>query len=159
MAFNNLNTDNVRQRVEFKIEQHLGEIGQNRKTNWTKEVNIVKWNNGDSKLDIREWDPKHERMSKGITFTESETARLTAILSQSFPNDCVRTRQNENVTRAADVAIETAENEEIPFENAPAQEESFEDNEKETIDGADEQLPGDDEISYERVSEEEEIAC
>ncbi|MEI3503270.1 MAG: PC4/YdbC family ssDNA-binding protein [Anaerovoracaceae bacterium] len=41
-------------------------------TGWRKELNLVSWNGGAPKYDIRDWDPDHERMSRGITLHEKE---------------------------------------------------------------------------------------
>ena len=43
---------------------------------YTKEVNLVAWNNATAKLDIREWRPEHERCGKGMTLSESEGRKL-----------------------------------------------------------------------------------
>jgi len=51
------------------------------KDGWKKEVNLVSWNGRKPKLDIREWDENHEKMSKGITLTASEVAELKKILA------------------------------------------------------------------------------
>ena len=66
--------------VSFDIQARLGEL--NRADNgWAREVNIVAWNNGDPKIDIRSWSPEHDKMSKGITLTAEEAVKLTAILA------------------------------------------------------------------------------
>ena len=39
---------------------------------WTKELNLVSWNDRAPKYDIREWSPEHDKMSKGITLSEEE---------------------------------------------------------------------------------------
>ena len=69
--------------IEYQIVEQLGVI-ETQKNGWNKELNIVAWNGGLPKFDIREWDPEHERMSKGITLTERETERLGAILCKRF---------------------------------------------------------------------------
>lgn len=69
--------------IEFRIVEHVGVI-ETQKNGWNKEVNIVSWNGGQEKFDIREWDPDHERMSRGITLTEKETARLAEVLAKRF---------------------------------------------------------------------------
>ena len=35
------------------------------KSGWTKELNLVSWNEGPAKYDIRDWAPDHEHMSRG----------------------------------------------------------------------------------------------
>lgn len=43
---------------------------------WTKELNLVSWNDREPKFDIREWSPEHERMGKGITLSQEEMEML-----------------------------------------------------------------------------------
>lgn len=69
--------------VNFEIKEVVGIIAE-KKNGWVKELNIVSWNNGEPKYDIREWDEDHERMSKGTTFTEEELENLFRILKSKF---------------------------------------------------------------------------
>jgi hypothetical protein len=69
--------------INYEIKEHIGIISEN-KNGWTKELNLVSWNDNDPKYDIREWDPKHEKMSRGITLTEEEAYELSIILSGEF---------------------------------------------------------------------------
>lgn len=69
--------------LEFRIIEHLGVI-ETQKNGWNKELNIVAWNGNPPKFDIREWDPDHERMSKGITLFEREAERLGVLLGRRF---------------------------------------------------------------------------
>lgn len=43
---------------------------------WTKEVNYISWNGRAPKIDIREWNSDHTRMTKGVTLTENEAEIL-----------------------------------------------------------------------------------
>lgn len=63
--------------VNKKVEvlKHLSDLGTN-KNGWTKEVNVVSWGGNEPKYDIREWDPNHERMGKGATFTQEQFVAL-----------------------------------------------------------------------------------
>ncbi|MFH0801555.1 MAG: PC4/YdbC family ssDNA-binding protein [bacterium] len=65
--------------IKFEIKQPLGILSEGAK-NWSKEVNIVSWNDRKPKLDIREWDENHERMGKGITLNKEELLKLKQIL-------------------------------------------------------------------------------
>lgn len=69
--------------INCEIKEHIGNISES-KNGWTKELNLVSWNDNDPKYDIREWDPKHEKMSRGITLTEEEAYELSIILSGEF---------------------------------------------------------------------------
>ena len=71
-------------RVRFDLMENLLVFGQRKDTGWTKEANIVCWNGGSPKLDIREWDPDHERMSKGVTLYEAEAERLAKVLCRRY---------------------------------------------------------------------------
>ncbi|AUS97945.1 hypothetical protein CDQ84_00730 [Clostridium thermosuccinogenes] len=66
--------------IKFDIVKSFGVISEG-KDGWKKEVNLVSWNGRKPKLDIREWDENHEKMSKGITLTASEVAELKKILA------------------------------------------------------------------------------
>ena len=47
---------------------------------WRKELNLISWNGGAAKYDIRDWAPDHEKMGKGTTLTEEEMENLKEIL-------------------------------------------------------------------------------
>ncbi len=64
---------------KFSIEKNIGVISENNK-GWKKELNIVKWGDNPPKYDIREWNPDHTRMSKGVTFLEEELVELRDML-------------------------------------------------------------------------------
>ena len=66
--------------LKFEITKTLGVLSENAK-GWTKELNMVSWNEREPKYDLREWSPDHTRMDKGITLTEEEVAILTKILN------------------------------------------------------------------------------
>ena len=64
--------------IKFKITKHLGIIDTH-ETGWTKELNLVSWNDQPPKYDIRDWNPTHTRMSKGITLHEHEMRSVAEI--------------------------------------------------------------------------------
>jgi len=66
---------------KFDIKKTLGTISESAK-GWKREVNVMTWNNKKPKIDIREWDEKHEQMSKGITLGKEELKQLKDILNQ-----------------------------------------------------------------------------
>lgn len=47
---------------------------------WTKELNLVSWNDKEPKYDIRDWSPDHSKTSKGITLTDEEVSFLKEAL-------------------------------------------------------------------------------
>jgi hypothetical protein len=65
--------------LKFEIVESLGVLSENAK-GWTKEINLVSWNDREPKYDIREWSPDHEKMGKGITLTKDELLLLKDFL-------------------------------------------------------------------------------
>jgi len=66
---------------KFDIKKTLGTISENSK-GWKREINVMTWNNKKAKVDIREWDDKHEQMGKGITLNKEELKQLKDILAE-----------------------------------------------------------------------------
>ena len=66
--------------LKFEITKTLGVLSENAR-GWTKELNMVSWNEREPKYDLREWNPDHTRMGKGITLTKEEVETLRAILN------------------------------------------------------------------------------
>lgn len=66
--------------IKYSIEEKLVTISESQ-NGWTKEVNLVSWNEYPAKYDIRSWDPDHEKMSKGLTLTKGEIIELRDILN------------------------------------------------------------------------------
>lgn len=66
----------------YEILEHVGVISE--RDEWRREVNIVAWNGGAAKVDIREWNDDHTKMSKGITLTEEQAETLAAILGRRY---------------------------------------------------------------------------
>jgi len=67
--------------VEFKYEvvERIAVLSESSK-GWTKELNLISWNDRDPKYDIREWSPDGEKMGKGITLSDEEVAILKSAL-------------------------------------------------------------------------------
>lgn len=75
------------QGITFEIIEHIGVIGKRTdyyNNAWSKEVNIVAWNGKAPKVDIREWNEDHTRMSKGITFADEEAEALYTVLKGRY---------------------------------------------------------------------------
>jgi hypothetical protein len=68
--------------VSVEIKKHIGTIRKS-EIGWTKEFNLVSWNGKEPKYDIREWNERHDRMSRGSTFTREEAQKLLLTLIDS----------------------------------------------------------------------------
>ena len=49
---------------------------------WTKEVNVISWNGGTPKYDIRDWTPDHSKKGKGVTLSVEEAVHLLKALQE-----------------------------------------------------------------------------
>jgi hypothetical protein len=67
--------------IKFEIIQNLGILSTSPK-GWRKEINLISWDGREPKYDIRDWDPEHKRMSKGITLTTEELKKLKEALDK-----------------------------------------------------------------------------
>lgn len=72
--------------LKFEITKSIGVLSENAK-GWTKELNMVSWNDREPKYDLREWSPDHTRMGKGITLTEEDINSLKSILNDEEDDD------------------------------------------------------------------------
>lgn len=91
--------------ITFDIIEEIGIIST-QETGWTRELNLVKWNGGIEKYDIREWDPYHERMSRGITLKEDEMRRILDLMKRR--RDKAWSRRKNSTKAPADVAADMA---------------------------------------------------
>lgn len=66
--------------IKYDITTELGVLSEN-SSGWTKELNLVSWNDREPKYDLREWSPGHEKMAKGITLTKEEAKELKKLLN------------------------------------------------------------------------------
>lgn len=73
--------ENNQEHVHFKyvIKMTLGDLSKG-KNGWSKQANIIKWNNGLFKLDIRDWNSTKQQMRRGITLSRSEVQALVNLL-------------------------------------------------------------------------------
>lgn len=69
--------------IEYTIHEHIGVL-KTHDSGWSREVNLVSWNDKEPKIDIREWSPDHSRMTRGITLTEAEAEKLAKALSDRY---------------------------------------------------------------------------
>ena len=66
--------------IKYEIKETVGTLSENNK-GWSKELNLISWNDREPKYDIREWAPDHEKMGKGVTLSIEEVKSLKALLN------------------------------------------------------------------------------
>lgn len=64
--------------IKYNIIKHLAVLSTSPK-NWTKEVNVVSWNDVEPVIDVRNWNEDKTKMSKGITMTIEEFEKLKGV--------------------------------------------------------------------------------
>ena len=95
--------------VLFDIQETIG-ILRKSNTGWTRELNVVSWNGGTPRFDIRDWDPMHEKMGRGITFTKAEADQICKWLA---------VRGTQLGRTAAKVFEADAASQEVPEDDVP----------------------------------------
>ena len=66
--------------IKYEITQEIGVLSEGSK-DWTKELNLISWNDRPAKYDIREWAPSHLTMGKGVTLSIEEAKILKELLN------------------------------------------------------------------------------
>jgi hypothetical protein len=70
--------------IKFEIKETIGVLSESTK-GWSKELNLISWNDKAPKYDIRDWSPNHEKMGKGVTLTKEELLELKELLNEMKP--------------------------------------------------------------------------
>ncbi|WP_352418435.1 PC4/YdbC family ssDNA-binding protein [Proteiniborus sp.] len=67
--------------IKYEIIEEISAFSESTK-GWTKELNLISWNEREPKYDIRDWAPNKEKMGKGITLTREELIKLRDVLNK-----------------------------------------------------------------------------
>ena len=67
--------------IKYEIKETVGTLSENNR-GWSKELNLISWNDREPKYDIRDWAPEHEKMGKGVTLSVEELKKLREILNE-----------------------------------------------------------------------------
>lgn len=69
--------------IHYDIVKYIGKLTDG-EGSYHKELNLISWNDGEPKYDIRPWNQDHSRMSKGITLSEEELRGLKKLIDQEI---------------------------------------------------------------------------
>lgn len=69
--------------IKYDITKYIGALTEGAGS-MHKELNMVSWNDGDPKYDLRPWNGDHSRMGKGITLTEEELRGLKKLIDEEL---------------------------------------------------------------------------
>jgi hypothetical protein len=66
--------------IKYDIVQKIGVISR-AGSGWTKELNLISWNDREPKYDLRDWSADGSKMGKGVTLSKEELAALKELLN------------------------------------------------------------------------------
>lgn len=72
--------ENKMAEIKYEIIEEIGQLSESSK-GWTKELNLISWNDNNPKYDLRDWAPNREKMGKGITLSTEELTKLRDLLN------------------------------------------------------------------------------
>ncbi len=67
--------------IKYEIVEKIAVLSTTEK-GWSKELNLVSWNEREPKFDLRDWNEEHDKMGKGITLTKEEVEKLKEALNR-----------------------------------------------------------------------------
>ena len=66
--------------IKYEIVQKIGVLSASA-SGWSKELNLISWNDREPKFDIRDWSADGMKMGKGVTLTLAELSSLRELLN------------------------------------------------------------------------------
>ena len=66
--------------IKYEIVQKIGVLSASA-SGWSKELNLISWNDREPKFDIRDWSGDGMKMGKGVTLTLAELSALRELLN------------------------------------------------------------------------------
>lgn len=69
--------------INYEIVRQVGIMAE-KQSGWKRTLNLIRWNAGEEKYDIRDWSPDGQKMSKGIVLTRQEAEELLRILQNEL---------------------------------------------------------------------------
>jgi hypothetical protein len=66
--------------IKYEIVKQIGILSKSA-SGWTKELNLISWNDREAKYDLRDWSPDREKMGKGVTLSREELLALKELLN------------------------------------------------------------------------------
>ena len=66
--------------IQYEIIQQFGLLSTSA-SGWSKQLNLISWNDREPKFDIRDWSADGSKMGKGVTLTRDELSALREVLN------------------------------------------------------------------------------
>ena len=71
----------------YEIIEEIGQVGKPTASGWSTRLNLISWNGGSPKLDIRSWNEDMSRMGKGVSFSKEDAKDLVILLNSYLGMD------------------------------------------------------------------------
>ena len=69
--------------IKYEIVEKIAVLSTTDK-GWSKELNLVSWNDREPKYDLRDWNEEHDKMGKGVTLTKDELEKLNQAIEKAL---------------------------------------------------------------------------
>ena len=69
--------------IKYEIVEKIAVLSTTDK-GWSKELNLVSWNDREPKYDLRDWNEEHDKMGKGVTLTKEELEMLNQAIEKAL---------------------------------------------------------------------------
>lgn len=66
--------------IKYEIIKNIAVLSTSA-SGWSKELNLISWNDREPKYDLRDWSADHTKMGKGVTLTKEELLALKELLN------------------------------------------------------------------------------
>ncbi|MDP1547103.1 MAG: PC4/YdbC family ssDNA-binding protein [Anaerolineales bacterium] len=66
--------------IKYEIIKNIAVLSTSA-SGWSKELNLISWNDREPKYDLRDWSADHSKMGKGVTLTKEELLALKELLN------------------------------------------------------------------------------
>ena len=66
--------------IKYEIIKKIGVLSTSA-SGWSKEHNLISWNDREPKYDLRDWSADREKMGKGVTLSAEELSALRELLN------------------------------------------------------------------------------
>jgi len=67
--------------IKYEIIKKMGVLSKSA-SGWTKEINLISWNEEDAKYDLREWSSDRKKRGKGVSLSKEELLALKELLNR-----------------------------------------------------------------------------
>lgn len=67
--------------IKFEIIKTIAVLSTSA-SGWSRELNLISWNDREPKYDLRDWSADHTKMGKGVTLTKEELLALKELLNK-----------------------------------------------------------------------------